>query len=400
MYCVKPSPISGRLRAPPSKPMAQRHIFASAIAEGVTVVKGLEHSDDVVAALRAAAPLSEISLRGSEAVVRPRTPDPERAFNVGESGFTYRIAAALYAGIPGKTVIYAAGSLARRPIAELVDALRKYAEIEQGPGFVKITGRRLGEVEVEVPGHITSQYISGLMFLAAVAERGGAIKVRGERKSWQYVKATADVLRRFGAYVEIDEAITVKGPLKSPGLVETPGDYALSAFYMVGASITGGRAVVEGLSEGPDKEILDILREFGVGVHIGERLVEVEGPPTTPVDVNLANAPDLAPPVALLASFAPGVSKIRGVEHLAYKESNRIETIIDVVRRAGASAEYEGGVLRIAGPAGGKGAEYKCHGDHRICLMALIAARALGGCVDDLSPIAKSWPTALLSLLG
>jgi 3-phosphoshikimate 1-carboxyvinyltransferase len=207
-------------------------------------------------------------------------------------------------------------------------------------------------------------------------------------------------LRRFGAEVEVGEAITVEGPLRSPGSVETPGDYALSAFYMVGASITGGRAVVEGLSEGPDKEILDVLKEFGVGVRAGEGFVEVEGPPKGPVDVDLANAPDLAPPVALLASFTPGVSKIRGVEHLAYKESNRIETIIDVVRRAGASAEYEDGALKIIGPAKNKGAEYKCHGDHRICLMALVAAKALGGCVDDLSPIAKSWPTALLNLSG
>ncbi|MGC8973529.1 MAG: 3-phosphoshikimate 1-carboxyvinyltransferase, partial [Thermoproteus sp.] len=143
-----------------------------------------------------------------------------------------------------------------------------------------------------------------------------------------------------------------------------------------------------------------VLKESGVSVSVSGNVVSVEGAPTRPIDVDLSNAPDLAPPAALLAAFAPGRSALRGVEHLAYKESNRIETIRDVLGRMGISAEYKDGALFVEGPPRARDVEFKCHGDHRICLMALVAARAVGGCVDDISPVAKTWPSAPLYLIA
>ncbi|MGC9169637.1 MAG: 3-phosphoshikimate 1-carboxyvinyltransferase [Thermoproteus sp.] len=400
MLCVRPSPISGDFAAPPSKPLSQRYILAAALAEGSTEVGPLELSDDVVAALRAAQPISNISLVGQRAVIGRREPEPVRAFSVGDSGFTLRVATALYAGIKGTTVIYASEQVSRRPLEDLVAVLKRYAEVVWMPGVVLIKSGGVRRVDAAIRGDITSQYVSGLMYLSAVAEEGGRIRVEG-RKSWQYVEATADVLRRFGGRVRIEGGeVVVEGPLKSPGSVEVPGDYALSAFLLVGAAVTGGRVSVGGLGEGPDKAILDVLKESGVSVSASGNVVSVEGAPTRPIDVDLSNAPDLAPPAALLAAFAPGRSALRGVEHLAYKESNRIETIRDVLGRMGISAEYKDGALFVEGPPRARDVEFKCHGDHRICLMALVAARAVGGCVDDISPVAKTWPSAPLYLIA
>ena len=400
MFCVKPAPIVGGFKAPPSKPLSQRYVLAAAIAEGTAEISPLELSDDVVAALRAAQPLSSISVEGRKAVVRSRKPDPVRSFSVGDSGFTLRVSTALYAGVAGDTIIYTSEQVSRRPMEDLLSVLKKYAEIKWMPGAVLIRSKGVERVDAVIRGDITSQYISGLMYLSAIAEDGGRIKVLG-RKSWQYVETTADVLRKFGGVVELEgDEIYVNGPLRSPGLLAVPGDYALSAFLLVGAAVTGGRVVVDGLGEGPDRAVLDMLKESGVSVRASGGVVSVEGAPTRPLDVDLSNTPDLAPPIALLAAFAPGRSALRGVEHLAYKESNRIETIRDVLGRLGARAEYKDGVLFIEGPPKAKDVEFRCHGDHRICLTALVAARAVGGCIDDLAPIAKTWPSAPLYFIN
>lgn len=400
MLCIKPSPLEGKFKAPPSKPLSQRYILAAAIADGVTEIGPVELSDDVVAALRAAQPLARISLEGDKVLLAKREPDSVRSFNVGDSGFTLRVSVALYAGIRGRTVIYASEQVDKRPLDDLVQVLKKYAEIERIPGAVLIESRGVERVDVEIHGDVTSQYISGLIYLSVVAEGGGRVRVLG-RKSWQYVEATADVVRKFGGKVELDgDVIYAEGPLKSPGSAAVPGDYALSAFLLVGAAVTGGGVSVLGLGEGPDKAVLDILRDSGVSVRASGDEVSAEGAPSRPLDVDLSNAPDLAPPLALLAAFAPGRSALRGVEHLAYKESNRIETIKDVLGRMGVRVEYKEGVLFVEGPPKAKDVRFACHKDHRICLMALVASRALGGCVDDLSPVAKTWPSAPLYFLG
>lgn len=397
MYCVEPAPLIGEFRAPPSKPMAQRLVLAAALAEGGARISGVELSDDVVAALRAAAPLASISASGAELAIEPREPERSRAVNVQESGFTYRIAAAIYAGIPGRTVIYTSGTLRRRPMGDYIGVLSKVAAaVREWPGALYVEGRRLEGLEVEVRADVSSQFVSGLMFLSTLAERGGVVRPVGPRKSWQYVEATAEVLRLFGARVELGDEVVVAGPLKSPGSASVPGDYSLSAFVLAAASITGGRARIGGLSGGPDKEIVDFVREMGVDVRVGEDHVEVEGVPERPVELDMSSYPDLVMPVALMAAFVDGESVLKGVEHLAYKESDRISTTMDVLRRIGASAAYDRGALKVRGPPTRRNATFSCHEDHRICLMAAAAARALGGCIDDVAPVAKSWPGALL----
>jgi len=112
--------------------------------------------------------------------------------------------------------------------------------------------------------------------------------------------------------------------------------------------------------------------------------------------VSLGGNPDLVMPVALAAAMSGEETVIRDVEHLRHKESDRISTVLNALQRMGVSAWYKDGALHIRGPPSRRNVVFSSHGDHRICLMALIAAKAVGGCIDDVAPIAKSWPTALL----
>jgi len=393
--CISPGRLEGRFDAPPSKPYSQRLLLAAALAEGNTAIRGVEWSDDFVAMFRAVQPLARVAAEGRDLYVERREPDPRRAFNVGESGFTLRTAVAVYAGIPGTTAVFYGGTLRGRPIDELVEALGRLTRIEKIQGAVFIEGRRLGPFEVEIRGDVSSQYISGLMYLAAVAE-GGSIKPLGVRRSWSFVETTAEVLRTFGAEVMLGEAVEVRGPLRSPGAVEVPSDFSLAAFLMVAAVATGGRVEIRGRATDVDRPVLEILREMGADVTVGDGVVRASGAFTRGVEADLGGNPDLVMPVALAAATAEEETVIRGVEHLRYKESDRITTVIDVLRRMGAEAEYREGALRIRGPPRRRDVVFASHGDHRIGLMALVAAKVVGGCLDDVAPIAKSWPTALL----
>ncbi|MFN3804991.1 MAG: 3-phosphoshikimate 1-carboxyvinyltransferase [Pyrobaculum sp.] len=393
MFCIKRGAFGGTFRAPPSKPISQRYLLAAALAEGITAIRNVEWSDDFMAMFRAVQPLAELSVRGDVVEARRREADPRRAFNVMESGFTLRTAVAVYAGVPGLTAVYYGGTLRGRPIGELVEALRKVTWVERLPGAVLIQGRSLKRLEAEVRADISSQYVSGLMYLATLAEGGGAVRPVGERKSWSFVETTAAVLSRFGARVRLGDVIEVEGPLRSPGVLETPGDYSLASFLLVAGVITGGQVEVLGKVGELDVEVLHILRDMGAVVNIREDAVSARGVFTKGVKVDLGHSPDLVIPVALAAAFVDDLSVIRGVEHLRYKESDRVDTVLDVLRRLGVEAEYRGGSIHIRGPPTRSEVTFSTHGDHRIGLMAMTAARAVGGCVDDITPVAKSWPT-------
>lgn len=394
MYCVKPGVFSGRFKAPPSKPMSQRYLLAAALAEGATTIRGVEWSDDFTAMYRAVQPLARLVVRGDEVAAERREPDYARAFNVMESGFTLRTAVAVYAGVPGHTAVYYTGTLRGRPVEDLLEVLKKLARVEHGPGVVLIEGRRIDGFEVEVRADVSSQYISGLMYLASMSR--GAVRPLGARKSWHFVEATAEVLGRFGARIRLGEVVEVEGPLKSPGVLQVPGDYSLAAFLAVAALATGGSVEIWGPASAVDREVLEIFEKMGARVQYFENGARIGGALSRGVDVDLGNNPDLAMPVALAAAFVEDVTTIRGVEHLAYKESNRIAAVLDVLKRLGAYAEYSNGAIVVRGPPANRDVKFVSHNDHRIVLMALAASRAVGGCVDDISPVAKSWPAAPL----
>ncbi|MEM1519899.1 MAG: 3-phosphoshikimate 1-carboxyvinyltransferase, partial [Pyrobaculum sp.] len=277
----------------------------------------------------------------------------------------------------------------------LIEVLQKVTKVTKVPGAVLIKGRTVEKIEAEVKTDVSSQYISGLMFLSALVGHG-VVKPLGERKSWAFVEATAEVLRKFGVGVEINDVIEVRGAAKSPGELETPGDLSLASFLAVAAAATGGRAEIEGVFSNVDLAILDIFKEMGAYVARRGRVLEIEGGFYNGVEVDLGHNPDLVMPVALAAATVSKRSVIRGVELLKYKESDRVATVLDVLYRLGVDAKYQDGVLYIKGPPGARGVVFQSHGDHRIALMALAAAKIVGGCIDDISPVAKSWPSSLL----
>ena len=322
---------------------------------------------------------------------------------MGESGFALRVLTALYSAVEGTTLIVARGRLGERPMDDLLEALRGCgARVERVDGNVMVVGTRIRDCEATVRGDVSSQYISALMYMGALLEGGSTVRVVGPRESWQYVELTAKVLSMFGVDVEVGETVRVSGSPRGIGYVAVPGDWALSAFLMVAASITGGEAVIEGLDPSwpVDMQILDVLGAMGVHVDVGGGKVAVSGRPRRPVEVDVSGAPDLAPPIALAMAFVDGRSVMRGVRRLRLKESDRVSTIVDVLGRMGVDVEVHGDAIAVTGPPKRRGVEFEGHGDHRIAFMAMAASVALGGCVAGWHAALKSSPALLRHFLG
>ena len=405
------NPREGIVEAPPSKAFTLRYLLASALSRTWVTLGGLNWGDDTWSMLRGVKPIAEIEIRGGQVRAR-RGVDPGRfrVIDVGESGFTFRTLTGVYSGIEGTTLLISRGSLVGRPMDELINALRSInAKIDRSGGIVRIVGGRLVGGYVSISGSISSQYISSLLYLAPLTEGGIEVSIKPPIKSRPYIDATLTVLREFGIKVEVeDNSIYVSGSQDYRAIneeVTVPGDYALSAFYIALATLAGIDLKIMGLYR--DKAVegeyafIGHARSMGVEVEEHGDSLLVRGSAVKelrPITVDLGDSPDIAMPLALLMARARGRSRMTGVGHLAYKESNRLRTMAEVLRCLGASVSInEGeGVMEVDGInefVGG--CEVNTQGDHRITAMSVIGGLLARKpvVVMDWEGVSKSWPT-------
>ncbi|ALU12496.1 hypothetical protein EYM_04490 [Ignicoccus islandicus DSM 13165] len=403
---IQPSRVSGELNAPPSKSWAQRALFLSLLAEGESEITNLPDADDVQASLEAIEAFgAEVSMEiGSITVKGGDVKTPEDVINLRGSGTGARIAIGIGTLVPRGTgsVITGNASLRRRPMTPVIETFRALGadvrSLRNGLLPVVSFGGLPGGI-AEVDGSVTSQHVTSALIAGTKSENGVSIR-SPNLVSRGYVALTVEVMEKFGASVSCNESFTecsVQPSHLKPVELEIPGDYALAAFPMALALTTKGSITVKGLpfpSEGPgDHKILDYLKAFGAKVNYYSGSVEVrmdERPKA--VRLNLRDEPDLALPLIAVAALAEGESVFRGLSHLAYKESNRIEQIINTLKCFGVSAKYDAGSIRVWGTVSLKPCVITCPDDHRVAMMASILGAHIGARIDNAECVRKSWP--------
>ena len=172
---------------------------------------------------------------------------------------------------------------------------------------------------VRLPGHRSSQFASALLLIAPRLPEGVELTLEPPAVSLPYVDVTARVLSEFGVQVEHEAPLSWRvGPQDYAGRKYTvEGDHSSASYFLAAAAILGGRVRAEGLdpdSAQPDARLQRILHELGCRVRSGPDWVEIEGSGRIrPFDLDLSDAPDLVPTLAVLALFADGPSAMRGV---------------------------------------------------------------------------------------
>ena len=402
--------------APPSKALTLRYLLASALSRTWVTLRKLNWGDDTWSMIRGIKPISEVEVKGDYVRVRRGiSTERFRVIDVGESGFTFRALTGVYSGIDGVTLLVPRGSLIGRPMDELLNALSNLnAKIDKLGSILRIIGSRLVGGYVSISGSVSSQYVSALLYLAPLTEGGIEIGIKPPVKSRPYIDATIRVLGDFGISVERgDDTIYVNGSQEFRAVNDEfviPGDYSLAAYYMALSALTGMDLRITNLRR--DKSIeseyafVKYAREVGVEIEEFEDYVIVKGSlirEFKPINVDLSDSPDIVMPLALLLARANGKSRITGVGHLAYKESNRLRGIATVLKclGAGVSIDEASGIIEINGAGEAKGdCEIDALNDHRIVMMSVIGALSAGKPITIINweGVNKSWPTFIWDL--
>lgn len=405
---VRPGPLSGRVRASPSKSQTHRALAtAASLGIPLSLRDPLEAEDTwaTAGALRAlGVPVRPVRGRwdvGSAVSEPPRGGRPR--ISCRSSGTTLRFATVLAARGWRWTRLDGTPRLRKRPIAELLDPLRRLgAEVEvssvETPLPLGIRGPlRPGFATVDVSR--SSQPLSGLLIGLAGLPEASRIRPTGTPVSAPYAALTIRTLRQLGARVRFARGIyTVGGPPERspPRSYWVPADASSAAYLWAAAAVTGGSVKVDGdFSDGhPDLVLLDCLSESGASVARFRSGIRVSGPLHRPFDVDLSDAPDLAPLVCVLAATLIGRSYVRGAPHLALKESDRRQGSVRLVRAMGASVRSSRADLEIDGTPHARRLRLRDLNDHRILLSAVVGALAADG-PSELGPVAaarKSYP--------
>ena len=434
------------LDMPASKSFAQRAIVAAALADGTSHLGGYSPCGDNESALAAAKRLgAKVIVNGSDLEITGISAFEKclaiNEISVGESGFLTRMLIPVLSAIAdGPVRVTGEKTLLNRPLAGAHDIMASFgvrlipevlpSDSRKGDCFVPLTVKGpLVPGRADVSGKGGSQLISGLLAALPLAGNRSTVYVHDPR-SIPYMFITVDVLRKFGIEIgsemEGDEdflqtqdwSLCTGVTFKMRGNqhyraadFRIEGDWSGAANFLVAGAIFGD-VEVEGLdtqSLQADISIMDILMDAGASMSQLEGDAATTGPvhvtraPLCAFETDLNNCPDLFPIVAILAAFCPGTSRIRGVERLRHKETDRAAAIVDMLTQMGVPVQVDEDEMTIEGMGlpqriltGNmlKGGQYTSHGDHRMVMALKVASLGADGPIDidDTACVAKSFP--------
>ncbi len=409
--------LEGSIHSQPSKSYTIRYLVASLLSEGVTVMENPSICDDALAVVKACEAFGA-KVESGEGLIRISSTGylevPSVIIDCGGSATAIRILSAVASLAPGITVLTGDESLRSRPIGPLIDALRRlgveaYSTRMNGLPPVIVFGGGIPGGCTWIDGSISSQYVSALLFILPKARKKSSLKVIGEIESKGYIDLTLSVLEKFGVKVERSGYSYFEAEAgqnyRPPATCRVPGDYSSSSFILVACSVLPSKVRIYDLVESdiqPDRLIVDIVRDLGVNVRFGNGYLEIEscGDTLNGFEVDVRDSPDLAPPLASLACFCKGVSRIKGCRRLRFKESDRLKAISSELTRIGVKVDVNEDTISIHGSGRVDGGYTYSWGDHRIAMM--LAVLGLGSrrgvVVDGFDCVSKSYPKFLSDL--
>jgi len=327
---------------------------------------------------------------------------PRGIIDCGESGVTLRFTVPISSLLDDDVRLRGREGLIRRPLRPLVDAMGQLGiRVDVDELEVRVHAGPAKGGRVQIPGNVSSQFISGLLFAGPLMIEGLRIEVTSHLESRGYVSVTIEELKRHTIAVETNSDMSFFSisphQIYRPAQHLIPGDYSSAAFLMAAAAVTRSRVIITGLpeqSEDPDSVFLTILAQMGITPELSSGGLQIEGRELKGTKVNISDCPDLGPVIAVIGAFAEGETKITGAERLRFKESNRLTSIASELARLGAEIRETNDGLIVSGPSSLSGGEVESHGDHRIAMALAIAALNASGVVTirDAQCVNKSYP--------
>jgi 3-phosphoshikimate 1-carboxyvinyltransferase len=384
--------IEGAVAVPGDKSVSHRAVMLGAIGEGETIVENFGRSADTEATVGAMRALgTPIGENGDRLVVSGNglrgLREPDGPIDCMNAGTLMRLLAGILAGQRGRYELVGDESLSNRPMGRIAEPLQRMgARVELDPPArpLVVEGGDLHGIEYELP--VASGQVKSAVLLAGLYASGTTTVVEPvptRNHTELMLQAAGATVRRGPRSVSVAPASELR-----LGTIEVPGDFSSAAPFIVAATLLqGSELFVQGVGLNPTRtRFLDVLERMGARITVfnkrrsgGEPIadLEVRSAQLVATTVSPAEVPSMVdelPLFALAAACARGDSLVTGAAELRVKETDRIEAVVDGLRRLGAHVEALEDGMKIRGvPTRFRGGSMESRGDHRIAMLAAVA---------------------------
>ena len=388
---ITPTPLKGRVIIPPSKSQTHRYIIAAALAEGESVIKNVAYSQDIEATIRCMTELgaqftrdgATLTVQGVAAnAMSPMRKLAHPHLDCGESGSTLRFLIPVALALRGGAVFTGQGRLMERPLQPYFDLFdEKGISYELKDGVLTVSGL-LTPGDYTLPGHVSSQFFTGLMFALPLLNGDSKIVITSPLESGSYVEMTREAMYLAG--VKSDKGNLPGNQTYKPFTATVEADWSQAAFFYAAHGLLNEVSMggLNPFSSQGDSQVVHFYQEL---CGSDEEAAQ-----------DVSQCPDLFPPLAIMAALRDRCSThIGGAARLRIKECDRINAVVEMLRKFGLAVEEFPDGISLTGKSQLRGdVVIDSHNDHRIAMAAAIAAtRATGPVtITNAECVAKSYP--------
>ena len=403
---ISSSALNGAVSAPPSKSCMHRALICAAASDVPTKINCKSYSKDTeatIACLSALGARFEYTESGVTVypIDRSKYSNEECTLDCNESGSTLRFMLPFAAALGKKCKFIGAERLGQRPLLPLCDALGKHGvSVTYGNTFLpcRIEGKLSGG-KYEIPGNISSQFITGLLLALGVCG-GGEIAATTPIQSGPYIDITTDIQKTFGINSEKTEngyRISPGQKYSSAGEISIEGDYSNAAFWLVAGAIGSEKGITcTGLlpnSSQGDRKIEGILNLMGADIKRTGDSITVKKSVLQATEIDCSDIPDLVPVLCVAASVADGTTVFKNIQRLRAKESDRVKTTAELITSLGGRVEFDENTIYVTGTKL-SGGQINSFNDHRIAMSGAVASLICRNSVtiNGAEAVNKSYP--------
>ena len=400
---ITPSQIGGCIHAINSKSHVHRLLICAALSKNPVTIYCPDTSNDIEATARCLCALGASVKRTDKCyeITPAGNNHADPLLNCSDSGSTLRFLLPVAAALGADARFYMTGRLPERPITPLTDQLIGHGcRIKNETHNILHCTGQLTPGEYFLPGNISSQYFSGLLFALPLLNGDSVIHIEGGLESVGYIQMTLDALSQSGINIIFEEdkfIIPGNQTYALPDYVKAEGDWSNAAFWLSMGALSKKSVICTGLnhmSSQKDKRIVRILRRFGASVTTTPDTVTVSFEKLHGIVINAADIPDIVPVLAVVAASAEGTTKFTHAARLRMKESDRLHSVTEMLKALGTDITEYPDKLIVNGNGTLKGGVIDSCGDHRIAMSAACASVI---CTDAVTVkgaqcVSKSYP--------
>lgn len=397
--------LRGEVTPPPSKSQAHRLLICAALAVEPCSIVCNSVNDDIMATIRCLNALgARITFSSGVFDVQPIELVKGGTLDCGESGSTLRFLMSVAAVLGADATFTGVGKLPQRPMGALTDVLAAHGMAFERHTYDELPVTCSGTLQggkFTLPGNVSSQYLTGLLFALPLATVDSEIEVTGGLTSASYIDMTIDALRTAGISVERRNNIfTIKGnqQYRMPERVVVEGDWSSAAFWVVAGIIGKQPVTVCGMNNESlqgDSAIVDHLRSMGAFITVEDGRVAAVPSHLFGAELDCMDTPDLVPILSVAAAVAQGTTTFINVGRLRFKESDRLAAMKSVLASFGITSSVGEDTFTVYGGEPVALTPVESFGDHRIAMSAAILSTVAKEIttINGSGCVAKSYPS-------